>query len=407
MGQDQSTTDGALRPYSAEMYLPVGGMRMNAEKSKVPTQPQSITISRTTHKTHIVQTAFVGKWSMLNPVSDFGPASRTGHFSCYCEELELAIIGFGLGKNGEYYNDIWALRPGERVWRQLSMTGDSITPRSGAAATVIGKTLYIFGGFHDPEYYNDFYIIDLGNGIISATQTTGDAPSARLSPVIGNWEGKVYIWGGYDGGWPSELHFLDLNTFNWTSFQQDVNGRTNAAYAQVQNCIYVYGSAKAGGILIIDMAQNTVELHSTTGPEPPASVTDATLTYFDFMTANTKGYLMLIGGKGQSEYTLTFALDIQHYRWFVFHVMPDGSTVSAVDGNVSDLGLFMIPRTSSMGAIYFRKTREIVALLGHPLKDPSPLFILELHDALSILHLRTDMLECLNKKEEEQQQNPA
>ena len=387
MGNEESASGENLRQLPAEMYLPIGGMRMNDEKGKIPTQQeyQSPHSSRQSHqRTHIVKTAFSGIWSLEDPVSDNSPAARTGQFSCILGD-DTAIVGFGVGSDGGYYNDIWVLDARQRSWRKFQTNGSEISPRMGARATVIGDVLFIFGGSREPMFYNDLFAVDLKTGTTRFVNTSGAQPTPRTSPIMASYGKEIFIWGGYDGGWPSDLYVLDVESSVWRAYPQDINGRTNVAFTTVGKFVYAYGSSKTGGILIIDMENKSINLQATTGPEPQPAITDAGLVHFD-------NYLMFIGGKISSSYTLMFGLDIRKFRWFVFHILPDGSTVSAVDGNINDLGLFMLPRIYSIGTIYLKESREIVAFMGSLMKDPSPFFVLNVGDAIAALHLRTDML---------------
>ncbi|OHT17681.1 Kelch motif family protein [Tritrichomonas foetus] len=384
MGNEESANGTTIRQVPAEMYLPIGGMRMSDEKGKAPSPQDSLT-ARTHQRTHIVRTAFSGIWSLEDSISLEIPSSRTGQFSCISNNENHAIIGFGVGMDGTYYNDIWILNAMTHEWSLLTTNGVEISPRSGSRATVIDNILYIFGGSREPMFYNDLYAVDLNTGNARSVQTSGSPPSPRTSPIFASYGKEIILWGGYDGSWPSELYVLNTENMEWKSYPQDIGGRTNVAYAVVENCIYAYGSSKTGGILKINMEDKSISLLPTTGPEPQASITDAGLVHFD-------RYLMFIGGKAASQSTLMYSLDIEKLRWFVFHILPDGATVSAVDGTISDLGLFMLPRTYSMGTIYIKGTREIVSFLGHPMKDPSPLFVLNIGEAIAALHLRSDML---------------
>ena len=82
--------------------------------------------------------------------------------------------------------------------------------------------------------------------------------------------------------------------------------------------------------------------------------------------------------------------------WFVFHIMPDGDTVSVADGTISNLGLFMFPRSHSFAVCYVKERREIIAFLGSPERDPPPISVLSIEEALSILHLREDLMSMIS-----------
>lgn len=393
MGNEESSNGTTLQQLPAEMCLPIGGMRMNDEKCQTANQQEPLPIVRAnSQRTHIVKTAFSGIWSLEDPVSESNPASRTGHFSCNSEsQPNISFVGFGVGSDGTYFDDIWMLDASQRIWTMLQTNGDAISPRAGSRATLIDDVLYIFGGNYESTFFNDLYAVNLTTGQVQTVQTTGAQPTPRTSPIMSSKENEIFIWGGYDGTCPSELYVLDITSLEWKSYPQDISGRTHVAFTTVDQFIYAYGSSKTGGLLSIDMDKKIVNLLPTKGPEPQAMITDAAMVHFD-------KYLMFIGGKASTTSTLMYSLDLEKMRWFVFHILPDGSTVSAVDGTISDLGLFMLPRISSLGVIYINSTREIVGYLGHPMKDPSPLFILNIGEALSTLHLRSDMLNTIESE---------
>lgn len=265
------------------------------------------------------------------------------------------------------------------------ITGTVITPRSGSRATVLGDTMYVFGGEYNRSFTNELYAINLATGVSAPVATTGACPSPRSSCVFSSLGTKLFVWGGHDGSWPNDLHVLDLTTSEWTCHPQEVAGRTNTAYTAVGDTVFCFGGAKTGGVLVIDMASESLTIHQTTGPEPPAVTTNGGLVHFD-------NYLMFIGGSALGEYMSIHCLDLRRKRWFVFHTLPDGATVSVVDGSISDFGLFQLPRIESFGVSYDHTKGEIIAFLGAPACEDRRLFVLNIRNALSYLHLMTDML---------------
>jgi hypothetical protein len=370
------------------MYLPVVGTRMNDEKIMSQLRAAS-QITRPTRRNHIVRTAFTAIWSLRTPNGD-NPSSRTGQFCATCNDLNLVLTGLGVTDENEYLNDIWALDQNTLQWRPLQLTGDVISPRAHARATVDGTTLYVFGGFNDPTYFNDLFAIDLNTGVCSSIQGSGSVPTPRREAIVECYNGKIFVWGGFDGLWPSDLFVLDLSNLVWTAVEQETQGRTGVSYERVGDKIYCFGAAKTGGLLQIDLTNLKVSLVQTTGSEPPCSIVNSSMVHLDH-------YLIVIGGKAQNEWTYIYACDLTKMWWFVLHVLPDGETVSQVDGCISDLGMFMLPRAHSMGAAYCPQGRSVIAFLGCPKKEPPPLFILSVGEALGVLNMRTDMLEILHK----------
>jgi len=391
MGGNESSVSNSSTPFSTDVYMPVVGSRMSDQK--IVDQLRKVSIgARSAVRTHIVRTAFTGIWSIVVPETGLFPCPRTGHFYCSSQDLHIAVCGFGVTHDELYLDDIWKLDVDNMIWSRIVLSGTPVPPRVGAQAIIVKNILYLFGGFKDPIYYNDLFSIDLNTGFTSRIDGSGSIPSPRSGGVIGFLNNEIYIWGGYDGLWPSDLHVFNIESFNWTSYPQEVQGRTGIAFSQYEGFIFCYGSAKTGGLIQIDMPNRQVSLIQTTGSEPPSSIVNASMIHFD-------KYLVLIGGKAQNEWSLIYACDIEKKWWFVWHVLPDGETVTDVDGSISDLGLFMLPRTHSMGVAYSENKRQIIAFLGYPMKEPSPLFILSVGEALGVLHMRTDMLSTLQPRQ--------
>jgi len=386
MGNQESTINNPPRSSSTEVYLPMGGMRMNGEKETdndntsqiLPRKPRS----------QLLKTSYTGIWSMVN--TDNSPAGRTLQFWCTDEENRFVYTGFGIGQNDEYLTDINKFNISTREWTPFPLKGDTISPRVNSRAIISKGVLYIFGGNHDRDYYNDIYSITLSTGEVKLLQTTGGIPSPRSSPVIGLYNQHIYIWGGYDGlNCPSELHILNLDTLEWTVLPQAVIGRASPSYVQVNETIYAYGSSKVGGLIMINLETNTVSQEPTTGCEPIPTLVDASLVYFD-------NFLLLIGGRSHTDYTYVYALSLDDANdkkwWFVFHVIPDGETVSVSDGDISDVGMFMVPRIHSLGVVFDQARRQILGFFGSIYKQSDSLVQLDIGDALSFIHLRDDMM---------------
>lgn len=401
MGNDISTPNAGSSSNTTPIaqsfggvYVPMGGVRLKSEKvgefaaAKKSAAPSSAQFPQ--KRTHIVKTAFTGVWSVEQTQSEKSPAERTGQFSAFDAERNEVLVGLGVDASGNYLSDLWVLDVATHAWRPLETRGHAIAPRSGARGAVVADKLFIFGGADDTHYFDDLLMVDIGSGDVQQVATSGPRPSGRSGFAFGAYGNKLFVWGGYNGSCLSELWKLDLSEWRWEGQEKDVNGRTNMAFTVVDNLIYVFGGSKTGGILVINMANDDVSLVPTTGPEPSPMLMDASLVHFD-------SYLMVIGGKASSPTTFLYGLNLAKMRWFIFHTLPDGTSVSTVDGTISELGMFMLPRTHSMGVIYDKQRREILGFLGQPIDDTANLFILGLGEALSLLHMRNDMFEVVHK----------
>lgn len=385
---------GFVRPYSDDVYMPVGCSRMNDERDGNHIMPAPRTKCKTIHRAYILKTGFCGIWS-ITASNSLGPCPRTGHFFCHDQANQKIYIGYGLSQNEEPLDDFWELDIKTLKWRKIPLIGDKVTPRSGAKGCLIGKRIVLFGGYSEPNYFSDLHTIELGTGIVSMVQTNGSCPSPRSSPIIGFYNNKFFVWGGYNGEWPNELNILDLDTMTWRQIQQGISGRTSIPFVQINEILYCYGGSKSGGMLCLNMDKEELTIKECIGAPPPSQSISAGMV-------QVEKYLFYFGGKlanNSNKWTLMYACDIKRMWWFVFHIIPDGESVSIADGSISDTGLFMLPRIHSFGVSYIKEKRTIMAFLGYPLKDPPPLFSVYIGDAMSMIHLREDMIAVLNNEQ--------
>lgn len=51
------------------------------------------------------------------------------------------------------------------VWEKLNTSGQLLPPRAGHTSVVLGKNLFVFGGFWDEEnVFDDVHMLDVGTG---------------------------------------------------------------------------------------------------------------------------------------------------------------------------------------------------------------------------------------------------
>ena len=378
MGNDQSQM---CRPYSSDVYLPVDGGRQEDDRD-IP-MPITNKFKQTRAQT-LLKSAFTGIWSVIVP-NCIGPCPRTGHFYCYDENTSTTYIGYGLNKDNVPLFDLWALDNINEKWREIKLTGATLCARANASAAIVGTHLVVFGGYHDPTYFSELHTIDVVTGEVQIVQTHGQEPTPRTAAIVTIYNNKFFVWGGFDGGFPSELNVLDFSNMTWAQYPQNIAGRAAVPHAVIGDTLYVFGGSKAGGMVLLNLSTNEMIVKQTTGADPPDGVTHSGMVAVDH-------YLFFFGGKAKSTCTLLYACDITKLWWFVFHVRPDGDTVSLLDGSISESGLFMVPRIHSFAVSYVKQKKQIVACLGYPLEDPTRLFIVSIGEAMAFIHLREDMM---------------
>lgn len=76
-------------------------------------------------------------------------------------------------------------------------------PRSGAKGITIPNLdfLFFFGGYQKKsgDYYNDLFAYDLQAKSWEEIACTGVAPSQRTDHSCVQYDGSMYVFGGYDG----------------------------------------------------------------------------------------------------------------------------------------------------------------------------------------------------------------
>ena len=393
MGADQSSEAGMPmggsfnRPIQSDVYMPFNGTRSSIERQTAfVLEPQQQETHKVSQK--VIKSAFNGIWSTITS-DKIGPQSRTGHFTIRDLEGRCVYIGDGMSENGETIFDLWKLDLDSLEWSPVVLHGDDISPRTGARAVLCQGLIIVFGGFSDPDYFADLHVIKPETGEVKFINAKGDLPIARSSPIMEYVNGKIYLWGGFNGNWINDLNVLDMQTLEWRLYPQNISGRTNVPSVVFKNYIISYGGSKTGGLLAINTDTNVVSIVQTTGPQPPSQSMGSGMVLID-------EHILFFGGKTNFQGSLIYACNLTKQWWFVFHILPDGETVSLEDGSITDVGLFMIPNIHSFSAVYDPKNRTILAFLGEPFSMASVIQKFDIADALAYINLREDMITALD-----------
>ncbi|KAK8853782.1 hypothetical protein M9Y10_016325 [Tritrichomonas musculus] len=387
MGNKESRArDDFVIPDVADVEIPMQYARLNQSESNDPLGLSTISTNDLPKK--IIHTAFNGIWSVVAP-ERISPQSRSGHFTVVDEENQIAYIGYGTSSNGEPLCDFWAFDLSAYTWRNIKLVGNGASPRNGARAVLFNNKIYIFGGFLSGVYTNELQSIDIQTGTVTVLETKGDIPERRSVAIMGLYNGKIFVWGGYNGQWLNSIHILDINTMVWSTIPTNEKGRSGVPSVVVDYNLISYGGSHTDGLFTINMADPKIKIVPTTGFAPQSEVMNAGMV-------RANNLVFYFGGKDKnSNYTILYALDYDKKWWFIFHVKPDGESVTMLDGNVSDNGIFMLPRIHSFGVAYSKVHRTIVAFLGLPYSDPPNLFLISIGEALGFINLRNDMSDAL------------
>jgi len=148
---------------------------------------------------------------------------------------------------------------------KLRVRGDVPPPRERASCSLIGKRIYIFGGYNrGPElYYNSLYIFESDSLTFTKVEPRGIPPDRRCGHSACVIDGKLWIFGGrgkikvsdsYFSGtrliYTSDLHCYDAATNEWLRYEPrgiGPSGRALHSATVVGRKMYIFGGANTTG----------------------------------------------------------------------------------------------------------------------------------------------------------------
>jgi hypothetical protein len=132
-----------------------------------------------------------------------------------------ALLIFGGIIDGVVSATLWRVNLGSLACKSVKATRDVPDPRAGHSACVVGRSMYIFGGFTRKKkkstFLGDLYSFDMDTRVwIRLSSPDGFTPSARAHHACTTYGKKIFIWGGeLDGRSLSDLVSYDTETGMW------------------------------------------------------------------------------------------------------------------------------------------------------------------------------------------------
>lgn len=189
-------------------------------------------------------------WSALGDLFefDFGTEMWTQKAFIPGGEERQYASGFSHGSKGYFFggyngtdflNDLWEYDPLMDSWTELDSLPD--IGRSGAAAVVIGDTVYIIGGKTDSDFaIPDVWAYSFSSG---TWQQKNDLPGANWRGNAVTVYGSAYLTFGRNelNQFQNELFEFDPQLDTWTAIDTfpDI-GRSHAAMQTVNNGFYLF-----------------------------------------------------------------------------------------------------------------------------------------------------------------------
>lgn len=154
------------------------------------------------------------EWGVLDPQGmNYSP--RTGHEAIYHNDK---VYLFGGTDDDQRKNDLYCYDIYKNKWSLLPSQGSVPTRRSGTRGIAYKNHLFFFGGYFkkSDQYYSDLYAYNLDTQRWSIMPDAGQTPPARIDHTANLYNGKLYIFGGFDGNLRyADFYMYDLKKQTW------------------------------------------------------------------------------------------------------------------------------------------------------------------------------------------------
>ncbi|XP_042161651.1 kelch domain-containing protein 3 isoform X1 [Oncorhynchus tshawytscha] len=157
-------------------------------------------------------------------ISGTVPGARDGHSACILGKAMYIFGGYEQLADC-FSNDIHKLDTTTMAWSLVNARGTPARWRDFHSATIIGTKMFVFGGradrfgpFHSSNeiYCNKIKVFDTETNSWLNTATAQLPPEGRRSHSAFSYNGELYIFGGYNAR--LDRHFNDLWKFNPEAF---------------------------------------------------------------------------------------------------------------------------------------------------------------------------------------------
>ncbi|KAF4673607.1 Leucine-zipper-like transcriptional regulator 1 [Perkinsus olseni] len=201
-----------------------------------------------------------GQWSMITHNSGVPPRARSLHVSVVVDDSMYVFGGYD-GSNR--VNDFYKYHFPTKAWSTVSYYSPRPSARDRHVAVAYRGNIYIFGGYDGSTRVNDFWLYDtqaqswalvahavIGSSSIlpfnydiscdapdgkvflefikralnaefvhfnvSVLTEKGQVPSARHSHSAVEYNGSMYVFGGYDGNYRNDFHAFNFVAEKWS-----------------------------------------------------------------------------------------------------------------------------------------------------------------------------------------------
>ncbi|GAM26406.1 hypothetical protein SAMD00019534_095810, partial [Acytostelium subglobosum LB1] len=271
------------------------------------------------------------------------------------EEVELLIISFLDASDlvsismtdTKRFNDIYYYDINTNVFTRPDVKGDQVPRFSRHTASLVGKSIYMFGGFdgHGNNFELAVYNTEKETWWnVPKSALKGDLPATRTNHSAATVGSKMYIFGGncndQFGNYQvlGDLHVLDTNTLTWE--KPVVTGdipcaRSGHCMTAIGNKLFMFGGGiwnevdgwthKFNDIFVFDTLTNV-----WTRPVTKGEIHTSTFA-ISFAIGR---FLFIFGGGSKPRHCVTndtYILDTESFQWISKFTPGDDGNVRARD----------------------------------------------------------------------------
>ena len=292
------------------------------------------------------------------------PLPRWRHSASLIDQNQILLFG-GFASSTQRYNDAWVFNTVTMEWWQpVPKSSECVdgnhmpsgwpgtpSPRGAHTATLIGKNVYVFGGYGGMGYgrrdLDDLHMLNIETWKWSKVTPKGKGPEKRSGHQATACDSSLYVFGGWDSAKQfDDMFILDIaaDPPTWTQLDSKMPSAVwNHAGCGVMAIpswkIFVFGGVggelsemnslgtHSNSIMMLDTGTERWSTPKING-ELPAARSDTTLTY------DSKGSkLIIFGGWANEWYNDVYMLDVGSVVGPPYAIMDIYPKLGPITGN--------------------------------------------------------------------------
>jgi len=247
------------------------------------------------------------RWRTLAPM----PSGRSGFaLTSYNSDSNQYFYVIGGETNGTVSNQLLRYEPGTNTWTALTSKPTAV---SDVQAEVIGNKVFVPGGrLASGAISNVFESYDPRR---DKWATLKPLPSKLSGYALAAFEGKLYLFGGWDGhNYHAEIWQYDPDLDRWSakSPMPTVRAFADAAVPERQGRIYVIGGENTSGALTANESYNPAEDDGSGRPWSTKAPLPAPSSHL--AVATTGRTIFVIGGSNAEKQLLQYSVALDLWK---------------------------------------------------------------------------------------------